>query len=513
MRALRGPLALLAYSLLICLLVLTVACDKSKDKPGTTDTPDGTGVWADTVLATLNEQPITINAVFATPEVRRQLLDLRTQDIEMRLIRYKFNKEGLTLDEGAYTTYIENMYTKMGVAPQEGKSIQQVFEESFLAEKEIDPATWKEFTEAQYMAEELVKKLKPVTDAEVQAEYDSMPASMWFQQFGQQFGWAAEVDVNPDSIKPMINEKLTRDRVGELTTSWGQEARAASTLTVNRLPSEPLPPETTPAEGEPTPDPEQAPAYVDGWKVEAVAYVLDGEERTWEQLLASGFVAKDVERFLWTPVEQAILDEAWTASGLTLTDDEFATERTEILAQMTDPQNPADPATQLKDRLIQIATSEGELDGSIRRYSMTKRLLAKEFPVTDAEVDAAWASAGPEQKGMIAQQLNLAPEAMASLTLDQARPILREMLESERGGVNREEWVKNQLKKRIDDGTLVLVDPRLKLPEEEAPMEMPMGGPGGPGGAGSPGGAPEGGTAPITIEVPAPEGEPAPPPE
>lgn len=497
MRSLRSLLALVC-----CLIVLLVACNKSTDKPSTTDTPADSGAWADTVLATLNEQPITMNAVFATPEVRRQLLDLRTQDIEMHLIRYKFNKEGLSMDEGAYTAYIERMYTQMGVEPQEGKTIQQVFEETFLAERKIDPGTWKSFTEAQYMAEELVKKLKPVTDTEVQTEFDAMPKSMWLQQFGQQFGWATEADVTADAVKPMISEKLIRDRVGELTTTWGQEARAASALTVNRLPSEPLPPNAPPAEGEPAPEPEQAPAYAEGWKVEAVAYVLDGEERTWEQLLASGFVQEDVERFLWTPVEQAILEEAWKASGLTLSDDEFAKERTDILAQMTDPNDPADAATQLKNRLMQISTSEAELDGSIRRFAMSKRLLAKEFPVTEAEVDAAWASAGPEQKGMIAQRLQLAPEAAASLSIEQARPILREMLEAERGGVNRAEWLKTQIRKHIDDGTLVLNDPRLKLPEEEPTMEMPMG---------APSGAPDGGAAPITIEVPAPEGEaPAP---
>lgn len=458
--------SLLVFSVALVLLgaVLpgTIACNKSSDQPKTSQTPTDDGSWSQAVLATLNEQPITMADVFRTAEIRQELINMRNQDIELRIIRYRFAKEGLTTDDSKYQAFLEQLYTQMNVQEEGGKSKAQVFEEKYLAARDISPESWKYFAETQHMAEELVAKLQPVTDADLQAEFESMPPQGWLQQFGQQFGWASEADVTIEPLKEMMTQKLLRERISELTAQWGKDARSEGALVINRLPSESLPEEAAAADG--TPAPKQAPAMTSDWTPPAAAYVLGGEERTWEGIFSEGFLAENVERLFWTPIEQRVMELAWSESGLSISDAELGVELERVQKSMGGPEA-------FDSRLVQISTSADELNASIARFAKTKRLLAKEFPVTDAEVDQFFNELGPEQRTAMAQQeLGLSAEEASNITLEQARPILREILEAEKGGQQREAWLAGQIQSLISSGKLVLKDPRLKAPEvPEAP--------------------------------------------
>lgn len=457
---------------LVLLLSTLAACQPKSGTPKTTQTPpaDTEGTFAAQVLATLDGNPVTMGSLFRAPEVRRDLLNLRNLDIEMELIRSRFTQEGLTLDEEAYKAFVVSFLDRNGIEGDATRSALEVFEQDLLPQQNLDPTQWRRFSETQYMGEALVNHIEPVTEAEVQAMFDQTGPQPFLMSLGQRLGWTSPEQVTLEGVRPFIEDRLREQRISAFTTEWGKEVRESGKLTVNRLPSEPLPPAGDEAEGTP---PVKAPAITEGWQPDPVAYVLNGTERTWNDILGQAFNRGETVRLLWIPVEQAVLEMLWSSSGQTLSEEELATERAKVIQSVGGEEA-------FREGLANNPASEEEMYTSIRRYVITKRLLRVEFPVTDAEVAAQFSELPPQAKQQLATQAGLDPAAEGSLELPALAATLRDLMEAERGGQNREAWLEDAMLKLEKEGRLKLVDERLKLVQPDAtPLEITLPGPGG----------------------------------
>ncbi|HYE79629.1 MAG TPA: hypothetical protein VEI97_16705 [bacterium] len=475
--------------LLVLVTLLAPACQKQAadgDAAKDGDTPAADSEHPAGTLAVLDGAPITTDAIFRTPELRDYLIRVRNQMIDMELTRAEFEKQGLKIEDAEFAQQKEIFYRQVGMVPTADQTAEQVFAAQFLAPRNMTAESFDKLFRAQHMATALVLKEHPITDAELQTVWKEFPKDQAVQRFGDLFNWTKPEDVTFESAKPLLEDIQAQQQVSDhqqaLSQRLGDEARAASRLEIHRLPSEVLPESVAPAvEGVAA----QAPAAGADFTPDPVAFVMDGKEYPWTQVLEEFPDRNFVDQIYRSVVQNAVLAALWEESEQTLPEGEVAKE----MGRMKES---AGSEQEYRAGLAQDNTTEAELEATMTQFLQLRQLLSAAFPVTDEEVSQQFQQLSPEDRERLAEQEGIADPKAA--TFEQLKEPLRKQMEGMKGAQSREPWIAEQMQKLIADGRLEIVDPRVAPPEPAVVPGMPQGAPPAPDGAVPP--TPQGNGAP-----------------
>lgn len=353
-------------------------------------------------------QVIPWTAILDFPDFRRDMLNIRENQIRWYLVDIKYEEAQIPIPQDYIEFQFERIYRQFKSPEEPISEGEKRFREQYKIGTEIPEERFRQEIVRMPKVEALLMQQHPVPDELLRQRYDRSSPEEWLGMFGQVYGWTEPEQITFDKLKNelrmMVRQEQLSSYLGPFMNDLVSEAEESGNLTIVRLEGEPAPlqqksDETD--EGLPRDLAQAASRLKDdregrttGKKSsdmhrDDVAFVLYGRVFTWKELLDDPLIRMQVQRHV--PAVQLLIatDYAFHKEGMQLDMQLLKAERERQLSGIGGE-------SQLEVMLQNQGISEAQWMEMLTREIKVRQLLLAAFPVSEESLQERYKSQSRE---------------------------------------------------------------------------------------------------------------------